>query len=164
VIVWINGPFGAGKSTLAVELCRRRPDAALFDPELIGIALVPTLGSPTGDFQDLPSWREVVAATLVSLCRHHLGPLVVPMTVVRLDYFKQLLGAVDTPVLHFFLEVSPAELSRRLVPRGDLGDGWASERIDAGVNAPTRDLPGTVLLDAERLGPRELGDAVLARL
>jgi hypothetical protein len=164
VIVWINGPFGSGKTMLAQEVCRRRPDAALFDPELIGTALIQPLGSPTGDFQDLPSWREVVAAALVSLCRHHPGPLVVPMTVLRLDYFEQLLDGIDTSVLHVFLEVGPAELTRRLVPRGDFGDGWASDRIDAGVNAPTRELPGVVRLDAERLTPRALADAVIPRL
>jgi hypothetical protein len=32
VIIWINGGFGAGKSTLAAELVRWLPDALLFDP------------------------------------------------------------------------------------------------------------------------------------
>jgi hypothetical protein len=36
VIIWINGGFGAGKSTLAAELVRRVPDAVLFDPEYVG--------------------------------------------------------------------------------------------------------------------------------
>jgi uridine kinase len=36
VIVWINGAFGAGKTTLAGELHRRLPDALAFDPEYVG--------------------------------------------------------------------------------------------------------------------------------
>ena len=33
VIIWINGGFGAGKTTLAEELHRRLPDAVVYDPE-----------------------------------------------------------------------------------------------------------------------------------
>ena len=33
VIIWINGGFGAGKTTLAQELHRRLPDAIVYDPE-----------------------------------------------------------------------------------------------------------------------------------
>ncbi len=38
-IVWINGSFGAGKSTVALELTESWPGAVLFDPELVGILL-----------------------------------------------------------------------------------------------------------------------------
>jgi uridine kinase len=31
VIIWINGGFGAGKTTLAEELHRRLPDAVVYD-------------------------------------------------------------------------------------------------------------------------------------
>ena len=33
VIIWINGGFGASKTTLAQELHRRLPDAIVYDPE-----------------------------------------------------------------------------------------------------------------------------------
>jgi deoxyadenosine/deoxycytidine kinase len=39
VIIWINGGFGAGKTTLAEELHRRRPDAVVYDPEEVGLML-----------------------------------------------------------------------------------------------------------------------------
>jgi 2-phosphoglycerate kinase len=39
VIIWINGGFGAGKTTLAQELHRRLPDALLYDPEHVGLML-----------------------------------------------------------------------------------------------------------------------------
>ena len=35
------------------------------------------------DFQDLPSWRELVVATAVSLRRHHATTLIVPMSLIR---------------------------------------------------------------------------------
>jgi thymidylate kinase len=70
VIIWINGAFGAGKTTLAEELHRRLPDAVVYDPEDVGL-MVRKWVRADGDFQHLPSWRELVVATALSLRRHH---------------------------------------------------------------------------------------------
>jgi hypothetical protein len=73
MIIWINGAFGAGKTTLAEELSRHFPEAVLFDPEYVGYLLRHWVPVPTGDFQDLPSWRELVIATALSLRKHDRG-------------------------------------------------------------------------------------------
>lgn len=39
MIVWINGAFGAGKTTTGRELIELIPNSTLFDPEVIGGAL-----------------------------------------------------------------------------------------------------------------------------
>jgi deoxyadenosine/deoxycytidine kinase len=36
VIIWLDGPFGIGKSTTAQALLEHLPEAVLFDPELFG--------------------------------------------------------------------------------------------------------------------------------
>jgi uridine kinase len=36
LIIWLNGAFGAGKTTAAFELCRRLPDSFVYDPENVG--------------------------------------------------------------------------------------------------------------------------------
>jgi hypothetical protein len=68
VIIWINGGFGAGKTTLAEELHRRLPDAVVYNPEDVGLMLWKWM-RPDGDFQHLPSWRELVVAAALSLRR-----------------------------------------------------------------------------------------------
>ena len=67
MIIWINGAFGAGKTSLAAELMARRPSWILFDPEYLGYAVREYVTPETGDFQDLPEWRHVVAETAIAL-------------------------------------------------------------------------------------------------
>ena len=93
VIIWINGGFGAGKTTLAQELHRRLPEAVVYDPEDVGIMLWKWM-PPNGDFQHLPSWRELVVATALSLRRHHADTLIVPMSLIRDAYRAEILGGL----------------------------------------------------------------------
>ena len=67
MIVWINGPFGVGKTTLAVELAARIENSFIFDPEEVGF-MIRKLTPPSkqlADFQDYPLWRELVVKTIL---------------------------------------------------------------------------------------------------
>ena len=106
MIIWINGGFGAGKTTLAEELHRRLPDAVVYDPEDVGLMLWKWM-RPNGDFQHLPSWRELVVATALSLRRHHADMLIVPMSLIRDAYRAEILGGLANAgeeVLPVFLD------------------------------------------------------------
>ena len=138
MIIWINGGFGAGKTTLAQELRRRLPDAVVYDPQDVGGMLWKWL-RPGGDFQDLPSWRELVVATALSLRRHHADTLIVPMTLIRDAYRAEILGGLagaGAEVLHVFLQVDAGVLRQRLNARvvcaADPGQpGFSTARRDA---------------------------------
>ncbi|MFF7612233.1 hypothetical protein [Streptomyces lavendulae] len=39
MIVWVNGAFGSGKTTLVAELSGRWPEALVYDPEMVGFAV-----------------------------------------------------------------------------------------------------------------------------
>jgi broad-specificity NMP kinase len=43
VIIWLNGTFGAGKTTTARQLAGRLANARHFDPELVGYLLMTAL-------------------------------------------------------------------------------------------------------------------------
>jgi predicted kinase len=174
VIIWINGGFRAGKTTLAEELHRRLPDAAVFDPENVGLMLWKWL-PPNDDFQDLPSWRELVVATALSLRKHHAETLIVPMSLIRDAYRAEILGGLadaGEQVLYVFLEAEAAVLRERLDARVDgIPDNfetnqsareWALIRIDAAVVAAARQPGGTLMLRSDQLTPAELADEVLA--
>jgi len=172
VIIWINGGFGSGKTTLAEELHRRRPEAVVYDPEDVGLMLWKWM-RPNGDFQHLPSWRELVVATALSLRRHHADTLIVPMSLIRDAYRAEILdGLADAgeTVLHVFLDADAGVLRERLNARvthpGRDWDQVARESgmtgVDEIVAAAARQPGGTLMLRSDRLTPAELADAVLA--
>jgi hypothetical protein len=173
VIIWLNGGFAAGKTTLGEELHRRLPDALVYDPEQVGLMLWKWL-PPDGDFQHLPSWRELVVATALSLRRHHAQTLIVPMSLIRDAYRDEILGglaAAGEEVLHVFLEVDADVLRERLNARVTR-PGWQWEwtarelgmtGVDEMVAAAARQPDGTLMLRSDQLTPAELADQVLAR-
>jgi hypothetical protein len=75
MIVWINGPFGVGKSTMAELLVERWPQATVFDPEHLGFLLRARQPPDVvvGDFQDLSVWRRLVRETAAGLLRDFPG-------------------------------------------------------------------------------------------
>ena len=173
VIIWLNGGFGAGKTTLAAELHRRLPDAVVFDPEQVGSMLWKWV-QPNGDFQHLPSWRELVVATALSLRRHHAETLIVPMSLIRDAYRAEILGGLadaGEEILHVFLEADAGALRERLNARvtqpGKEWDQVARELgmtgVDEMVAAAARQPAGTLTLRSDRLPPAELADEVLVR-
>ncbi|MEU8525661.1 ATP-binding protein [Streptomyces sp. NPDC048629] len=132
MLLWINGPFGGGKTQTAHELLRRLPGSAICDPEHIGFGLHRTL--PRGlneDFQDLVAWRQGVYEVLDLALRRHEGPLLVPMTLVEPAYFEEVVGrlrAAHGPerVRHFALLAERETVLKRLTERG-LGRGLKRE-------------------------------------
>jgi hypothetical protein len=138
VLVWINGPFGGGKTATAFELRRRLPGSIICDPEHLGFGLhrmlPPALRT---DFQDLPAWRSGVREVLDLAARNHEGPVIVPMTLIDSRYFTQIIGGLrgdGHDVRHFALLAERATVLRRLSRRG-LGPGlkrerWAVDRLD----------------------------------
>jgi predicted kinase len=174
VIIWINGAFAAGKTTLAEELERRLPDAMPFDPEYVGYILAKWVPpAESGDFQDIPLWRKLVAEFAVGMSADYGRPLIVPMTLANHGYraeIFELIAQAGIPVLHVFLDVAAAELRRRidaqvLAPDNPEQDAQARafrhRNVDAGVAARAGLPADTLVLRADQHTPAELADLVL---
>ncbi|WP_333772660.1 NUDIX hydrolase [Streptomyces sp. IBSBF 3136] len=145
-VVWINGAFGAGKTTTARELIELIPNSTLFDPEVIGGALShllpPKRLAEAGDFQDLPIWRRLVIDTAAAMLAELGGTLVVPMTLLRQEYRDEIFGGLAArriPVRHVLLAPAETILRERIAGREippDVPDGemrvrqWAYDRIE----------------------------------
>jgi hypothetical protein len=136
MIVWLNGPFGVGKTAVARALLEAKPEWALLDPEVRGAELVRRWPG-VDDFQDLREWREAVVEDAVE--RVGTGDLVIPMTIWRLEYYREIMdglrGAAE--VRPFRLTASEASLRDR-VERDRVEPGavaWRLDRMNAGLQA-----------------------------
>ena len=122
VVVWINGAFGVGKTSVAKALVREWDGAVLFDPERIGALLRRTIPHEqhTGDYQDFPLWRRLTIETVYGLASDYGRPVVVPMTLTNDAYLREIIGGLresGVEVLHFALTARPATIKRRLLLR-----------------------------------------------
>ncbi|OSP41070.1 MULTISPECIES: AAA family ATPase [unclassified Streptomyces] len=147
MLLWINGPFGGGKTQTAHEIRRRLPGSVVCDPEHPGFGLHRMLPPGLrGDFQDLESWRRGVVEVLDLALTKQDGVVIAPMTVTDSGHFAETVGRLRElghDVRHFTLLAERATVLRRLRERGIghllgsvMGDAalrresWAVQRLD----------------------------------
>ena len=164
-VIWLNGAFGVGKTTVARALAAELADALIVDPEDIGRMLrkVVPAAVRTSDFQDIPSWRRLTVATIESIRCDHPGPLVVPMTLVNPAYFDETVGRPrrsGVTVHHFTLVAGPKTIRRRLLRRLSVpwATRWALRRVQRCTSALQSPLFATHV-DTEN---RSVSDVVAA--
>ncbi|MFF6786344.1 AAA family ATPase [Streptomyces sp. NPDC012510] len=138
MLLWINGPFGGGKTQTAHEIRRRLPGSVICDPEHPGFGLHRMLPPELrGDFRDLAAWRQGVVEVLDRALSEREGVVIVPMTVTDPGHFADTVGRLRElghDVRHFTLLAERGTVVRRLRERG-FGQLL---RYVAGKDAPLR--------------------------
>lgn len=118
MLLWINGPFGGGKTQTAYEIQRRLARSVVCDPEHLGFGLRRMMPPHLrGNFQDLPAWRRGAFEVLDLVLGKHDGDVIVPMTVTELAYLREIPGALRDKgheVRHYALLADRATVLRRL--------------------------------------------------
>jgi hypothetical protein len=135
MIIWINGTFGAGKTTTAYELQTRVENAFVFDPERFGFVLMKNVPREIAknDFQDYPIWRETNYSLLKQVTESYKGIVIVPMTLTNEEYFKEIIGRLredGTIVKHFALTASKETIAKRLRKRFEGVNSWAYQQME----------------------------------
>ncbi|MFC9897344.1 AAA family ATPase [Nocardia sp. NPDC127579] len=172
MLVWINGPFGGGKTQTAFELRRRLHGSVVCDPEFVGYGLHRSMPAELrGDFQDLPAWRQGVVEVLDLVLNQHKGVVIAPMTVVHPDYFAETVGRlreIGHDVRHFALLAEHDTVRERLRGRGLPGmrfglrfETFALERIDHCLEALQRPEFGEHI-HTDHLGVAAVADRIAA--
>ncbi|MFB6850215.1 ATP-binding protein [Streptomyces sp. NPDC056373] len=121
MIVWLNGTHGAGKTTTSALVQKLIPDSRVFDAEKVGETLMditPALPGPgTDNFQDWPPWRPLVVETARRVLDYTGGTLVIPMTVLVEQYWREIsagLAQHAIEVRHFVLHADQDTLRGRI--------------------------------------------------
>jgi L-rhamnose mutarotase len=132
VIIWLNGTFGAGKTTIAAELLPMVPGTRLFDPETVGYLLRHHLAdTPVTDFQDWPAWRALVVATAAELTDQTGQQLIASQSVLHQPFWQEIsdgLSARDIEVFHVLLDAEESVLHQRISASGEAVD-WRLEHL-----------------------------------
>ena len=167
MIIWVNGPFGVGKTSVATELAELLPGSLVFDPELIGTfirGLLPAeLQEP--DYQDIALWRDLTRHIAESTANLYDRPLIVPMTLVSRDYFIEIVGSLTRSgcdVRHFTLLASRERILERHRGRADYEE-WGEQQLDRCL-AALSEPAFAVHLDTEDSSPGDIAREIVARL
>ena len=167
MIVFINGPFGVGKTTVAKLLVKKFPNAMLYDPEVIGAVLKRVLGpfKKVQDFQDYTLWRTLVVGGTRVLRMASARTLIIPMTVWRRDLFDAIvagLGRVDGNLARFRLTASRDVLMDHI--SSDIEDSeacaWRTSHVEVCLKA-LRDPAFGTEIPTDDLEPAEVADRIL---
>jgi hypothetical protein len=174
VIVWLNGTFGAGKTTTARELISLVPESRIFDTEYVGYMLrdCEALDSiPVGNFQDWRPWRPLVVETARHLIDFVGGTLVVPQTVLVQRYWSEIhVGLADAGITvhHFALHTDRATLTRRIETRARLAGAsnvdWPLSHLDAYEEALPWLSQQAQLIDTTHTAPPDVARLIADRV
>ncbi len=121
MIIWLNGTFGAGKTSTATELADLLPRARQFDPEWVGYMLKANLCDlEFTDFQQLPPWRTLVPTVMAEVAALTGQDLIAVQTVLIESYWRELqagLARLSLDVFHVLLDADPDVLAQRIPVR-----------------------------------------------
>ncbi len=170
MVIFINGSFGIGKTTVARVLRERLPHSTIFDPEPIGIALLKLTSlrpsARVDDFQDLRLWSSV-SVRAIGLIRSVRQIVIVPMAFSNVSYLQRFLSYMrsrDSATFHFCLTAPLAVVRERLAAREVHGaSAWQlrrSEECCAEHQAPEF----AEHIATEGRSPQEVADEIVARL
>jgi adenylylsulfate kinase-like enzyme len=167
VILWINGNFGAGKTTTGTLLAQRSPRLRLFDPEWVGYLLRNNLADHNfTDFQQLEPWRRLTPLVADELARFTGQSLVTVQTVLDENYWHELasgLSALGHEIMHVVVEADESVLRQRIA--ADENDPEAAQwRLDhlAAYAAARTWLTATadLVLDTTGLMPQDAAEQI----
>ena len=171
MIIFLNGPFGVGKTTTAQLLVERLPHAMVYDPEVMGSYLQYLLKTvdPVADFQEYVLWRTLTVEVARLLRVTYEQTLIVPMTVTRQDYYAD--------ILHGFRQLDPEVVCVRLLAsvevlqaRIEASDeqqaavrGWRFDHMVQGLAALSDPVFG-VEVPTDTCTPADVVDTILGLL
>ena len=169
MVVWINGPYGVGKSTLAEKLHERDPESFIFDAEAVGNAVRDNLPRALYNgavFEAYPLWFSFCAELLRKISAGFGGHVYVPMTLVYKDSFARIaqpLAESGVAAKHILLVSTHEIVHDRILARGEDEGCWCMENIDLCLKNQ-REFDDVIRIESTGKTADELADEVLGTI
>lgn len=136
-IIWINGPFGIGKTQTAQALHERLEGSFIFDPEEMGTALKKLTPNFTGESQSHPMWIPLMLDALQFASKQTEGALIVPVTIADVSRHRRLMSGLKDRGLtvHHFTLLAPADIVQaRLRRKSENLTMWDASEVKQRLN------------------------------
>ncbi len=162
MIIWINGSFGVGKTTVSEKLKDKIEGSVIYDPEDIGSFLSKTLPIKKNDFQDFELWRTLNFEILKYL-DEKLKVVIVPMTITNKRYYDEIVGRLKengVEARHFILTASKESIINRLNIRGNSTE-WAYRQVDRCIEAIEKNRFDGYKIDTDDKDPDEVCSIII---
>ena len=164
MIIWLSGPYGVGKSTLAEAMAETMENVLIFDAEEVGNAVRENYPDcPYGYiFEDYPLWGEFCYMLLKDIHEKFHKDILVPMTLLRqasygiIERLRQT--GIETHLV--ILKASHQTVHDRILARGEEEECWCMQNIEL-ARAGSAALPGIHIhtdgMEVEELRNKLLG-------
>ncbi len=167
MVIFLSGPYGVGKSTVAEALAPKM-NALIFDAEAVGNAVRDNYPDwPFGAiFEDYPLWAEFCVRLLRELHARYGRDILVPMTLRRESSRVSLIDRLTEAGVAarlIVLTASHRTVHDRILARGEGEDCWCMQHIDASREG-TAALQGAWCVDTEGRGVEEIARTILGGL
>lgn len=168
MILWINGAFGSGKTTIARLLNKKLSGSYLYDPEKIGDFFRHNLpqSMQKADFQDYPEWRAWNVHILKKLDQEYDGAIIAPMTLYKTTPFNEIIPVLKETTEdfhHFQLEVGRKEIICRLQERSPSMIEWGASKVDEILEA-FKQVPSEEKISNQERTPEAVVKEILDKL
>lgn len=136
MILWIDGPYGVGKSTLAEELFKLNKNSFIFDAEEVGNAVRDNMPKELFNgyiFENYELWFTTVTELLKEIVGKWGGDIYVPMTLTKKDSFDKIaipLKNSGAKITHLLLEADYENVKNRILARGEEENCWCMQNIN----------------------------------
>lgn len=168
MIIWLNGTFGVGKTTVGQLLAARDTRLRMFDPEWVGYMVANNLSDrEVDDFQKLQPSRTLTPLVAHEIFRFTGQHLVAVQSVLTQSYWHEISAGIRTlghDLLHVLLDADTAVIEQR-VSRDDVeasAKDWRLQHLpvfDSARSWMTEEAD--LVVDTSALTPSEIVDRVL---
>ena len=160
MIIWINGAFGVGKTSVSLELSNILENSIVYNPENMGLFLRENLGYKKDDYQDYELFKKINYYVIKDLAQHFKN-VIVPMTITNKKIYEMIIEKLSKNIKtkHIILIGNKKTIKNRLDSRIDSTE-WSYKQIERCIKAFETGITGN-LIDTNDRSIKEIVEEIL---